>query len=630
MAALARVTGALPGGGEARPGQVEMAEAVAAAVTDKRHLVVQAGTGTGKSLAYLVPAVLSGRRTVVATATKALQDQLAGKDLPFLAEHLGSPFAFSVLKGRANYICLQRIAEIEAAGGADQLALDGLAERAPAEELRRLRAFAATSEVGDRAELDFEPSSSGWAAVSVAARECPGASRCPSGERCFAERARQAAEEADVVVVNTHLYGLHLESGGAVLPEHDVVVIDEAHQLEDTISSTFGLELGEARFAGLARVVGAIIDDPKLLAELEASGSGLTTALADHVGRRLRGALEPEIAEALALARERLERVRAALGAIDDDRAGPDVAARKQRAVKLTGYVTAVVDAAVSVPSTAVAWVEGPDHAPVLKVAPVDVAEVLHELLWSRTTAVLTSATLPPSLPARLGLEAGAFTSLDVGSPFDFEAHALLYCAAHLPDPRTAAYEPAMHDELEALIRAAGGRTLALFTSWRAMDAALEALRDRLPWPVLGQRDLPKPALVERFTADEHTSLFATMGFWQGVDVPGRSLSLVTIDRIPFPRPDEPLLQARRERARADAFRLVDLPRAVTLLAQGAGRLIRSADDRGAVAVLDPRLATNARYRWDIVRALPPMRRTRDRADAEAFLRSLREAPPIP
>jgi len=630
VAALARVTGALPGGGEARPGQVEMAEAVAAAVTDKRHLVVQAGTGTGKSLAYLVPAVLSGRRTVVATATKALQDQLAGKDLPFLAEHLGSPFAFSVLKGRANYICLQRIAEIEAAGGADQLALDGLAERAPAEELRRLRAFAATSEVGDRAELDFEPSSSGWAAVSVAARECPGASRCPSGERCFAERARQAAEEADVVVVNTHLYGLHLESGGAVLPEHDVVVIDEAHQLEDTISSTFGLELGEARFAGLARVVGAIIDDPKLLAELEASGSGLTTALADHVGRRLRGALEPEIAEALALARERLERVRAALGAIDDDRAGPDVAARKQRAVKLTGYVTAVVDAAVSVPSTAVAWVEGPDHAPVLKVAPVDVAEVLHELLWSRTTAVLTSATLPPSLPARLGLEAGAFTSLDVGSPFDFEAHALLYCAAHLPDPRTAAYEPAMHDELEALIRAAGGRTLALFTSWRAMDAALEALRDRLPWPVLGQRDLPKPALVERFTADEHTSLFATMGFWQGVDVPGRSLSLVTIDRIPFPRPDEPLLQARRERARADAFRLVDLPRAVTLLAQGAGRLIRSADDRGAVAVLDPRLATNARYRWDIVRALPPMRRTRDRADAEAFLRSLREAPPIP
>ncbi len=601
-----------------------MAEAVAAAVSSGRHLVVQAGTGTGKSLAYLVPAVLSGKRTVVATATKALQDQLAGKDLPFLAAHLGTPFSFAVLKGRANYVCLQRIAEIDRAAGADQLALDGLADRAPADELRRLRAFASTSEGGDRADLDFEPSPSAWAAVSVAARECPGAARCPSGDRCFAERARQAAEEADVVVVNTHLYGLHLESGGVVLPEHDLVVVDEAHQLEDTISATFGIELGGARFSALARVVAAIIDDPKLVAELEASGTGLTAALAGHVGRRLRGALEPEIADALALARERLERVRAALGAIDDDRAGSDVAARKQRAAKLTGYVTAVVDAAVSVPVTSVAWVEGPEHAPVLRVAPVDVAEVLREVLWTARTAVLTSATLLPSLPTRLGLEAGRFTALDVGSPFDFEANALLYCAAHLPDPRTSAYEAAMHDDLEALITAAGGRTLALFTSWRSLDAALDALRARLPWPVLGQRDLPKPVLVERFSTDEHTSLFATMGFWQGVDVPGPSLSLVTIDRIPFPRPDEPLLQARRERARIDAFRTVDLPRAVTLLAQGAGRLIRSADDRGAVAVLDPRLATNARYRWDIIRALPPMRRTRDRAEAEAFLRALR------
>jgi ATP-dependent DNA helicase DinG len=237
---------------------------------------------------------------------------------------------------------------------------------------------------------------------------------------------------------------------------------------------------------------------------------------------------------------------------------------------------------------------------------------------------VLTSATIPPRLAQRLGIDADTVDQLDAGSPFDYEHNALLYCAAHLPDPRTDRYEEAMHDELTALVTAAGGRTLALFTSWRAMTAAAEALRARVPFRILTQSDLPKPALVAAFTADEATCLFATMGFWQGVDVPGPSLSLVTIDRLPFPRPDEPLLQARRERARADAFAIVDLPRAATLLAQGAGRLVRSTVDRGVVAVLDPRLAT-ARYRWDIVRALPPMRRTKDRAEVEAFLAPARQ-----
>jgi len=211
-----------------------------------------------------------------------------------------------------------------------------------------------------------------------------------------------------------------------------------------------------------------------------------------------------------------------------------------------------------------------------------------------------------------------------VGSPFDYQHQALLYCAAGLPDPRQPTFDEAVHDELAALIEAAGGRTMALFTSYRALHAAVEALRPRLDVPILAQDDLTKAALLGRFTDEPESCLFATMGFWQGVDVPGATLSLVTIDRLPFPRPDDPLLQARRERARADAFRVVDLPRAATLLAQGAGRLIRSTTDRGVVAVLDPRLATNASYRWEIVRALPPMRRTRDRAEAEAFLRALR------
>jgi ATP-dependent DNA helicase DinG len=238
---------------------------------------------------------------------------------------------------------------------------------------------------------------------------------------------------------------------------------------------------------------------------------------------------------------------------------------------------------------------------------------------------VLTSATIPRTLPIRLGLPPDGHEQLDVGSPFDYGANALLYCAAHLPDPRAAGYEAAMHAELEALILAAGGRTLALFTSWRAMDAAVLALRERLPFPVLDQNSLPKPALVKAFSDDPAACLFATMGFWQGVDVRGPTLSLVTIDRLPFPRPDEPLLQARRERAREGAFALVDLPRAATLLAQGAGRLIRSATDRGVVAVFDPRLAT-ARYRWEVINALPPMQRTRERAEVETFLEAIRDA----
>ncbi|MGH9178184.1 MAG: ATP-dependent DNA helicase, partial [Acidimicrobiales bacterium] len=293
-------------------------------------------------------------------------------------------------------------------------------------------------------------------------------------------------------------------------------------------------------------------------------------------------------------------------------------AARKARALQAAGHLASDLQLAGSAPEGHVAWVEGRGGTAVVRMVPVDVGALLAEHLWGDITAILTSATIPPRLSDRLGIDAGARDLLDVGSPFPYQAHALLYCAAHLPDPRHPEHQAALHDELEALVRAAGGRTLALFTSWRAMHAGADALRPRLPWTVLAQGDLPKPALVEAFASDEQSCLFATMGYWQGIDVPGPSLSLVTIDRIPFPRPDEPLLQARRERAGRTAFSVIDLPRAATLLAQGAGRLIRTATDRGVVAVLDPRLAS-AGYRWDLVRALPPMPRTRHRADVEAF-----------
>lgn len=622
--ALAAVVAQLPGGGEPREGQREMAAAVGRTMRDGGHVIVQAGTGTGKSLAYLVPAARAGKKVIVATATKALQDQLAGKDLPFVAEHLDREFSWAVLKGRSNYVCRQRLAEIagtSAKAKGAQFSLDVLAERAPSDELKRIAAWADETPSGDRAELTWEPSVAAWSAVSVGAKECPGSTRCPKGDECFTELARRRAAEADVLVVNLHLYGLDIEAGGVILPEHDVVVIDEAHQLEEIISVTNGLEIGAGRFPAAARAIGAILDDPSLVADVSALGPLWTEALEPLVGQRQRGALPDGVAAVVALAIGRLERGQAALARID---APPDSDARsrKLRAQKQVGALVDELTLVVDIPNIDVAWVEGPAHNPSWRLAPIDVSELLANGRWNQVSAVLTSATIPAGLAERVGLPAD-HDQLDVGSPFDYEHNALLYCAAHLPQPRAAGFDDAVADELEALIGAAGGRTLALFTSWRALEAALATLRQRLDMKLLGQRDLPKPALIAEFLADEATCLFATMGFWQGVDIPGRSLSLLTIDRLPFPRPDDPLLQARRELARQDAFRTVDLPRAATLLAQGAGRLIRTASDRGVVAVLDPRLATNASYRWDIIGALPPMPRTRDRAEAESFLREI-------
>lgn len=617
----------LSGGGEARAGQVDMAEAVAVAISTRKHLAVQAGTGTGKTLAYLVPAVLSGKKTIVATATKALQDQLAGKDLPFLEQHLDQPFTWSVLKGRSNYLCMQRLSELTAKDETgQQLGLDGVAERAPKDELVALARWAVTTDTGDRAELDIEPSEPAWSAVSVSARECPGAARCPSGSVCFAEGARLKAYEADVVVVNLHLYGLDIAAGGMILPEHDVVVIDEAHQLEDIVSATSGVDLTGGRFVDLARRTRGVIADDQLAAGVDDVGRLLSDALRPHRDRRLKGSLPEDLGGTLAVARGRVERVLAAARAVPAD-AKEDIRSRSLRLQQSAAALLEDIGAVEQASSSEVVWVEGSDANPMLRVAPLDVAGLLREALWDKRPAILTSATLPRRLPQRLGVPTEQVTELDVGSPFDYEANALLYCAAHLPDPRSPTYLEAMVQELGELIEAAGGRTLALFTSFRVLDEAAAALQLAVDIPIISQRDLPKARLLERFASEEATCLFATMGFWQGVDIPGAALSLVAIDRLPFARPDEPLLQARREQAGADAFRLIDLPRATTLLAQGAGRLIRSATDHGVVAVLDPRLAT-AGYRWDVVHALPPMRRTRDPLEVRRTLEAIRDEGP--
>lgn len=626
---LHRVVAELPGG-EVREGQVEMAQRVADAIEARRHLVVRAGTGTGKTLGYLVPAILSGQRVVVATATKALQDQLAAKDLPFLQRHLsalGRPFDFAVLKGRSNYVCAQRLAEVCGTGSRDangqQLAMDGLAERADRDEVAAIAKWAATSLVGDRAELDVEPSEATWAAVSTTSRDCPGARRCPRGDLCFAERARDLAAEADVIVVNLHLYGLGLTAGGAIVPDHDLVVIDEAHVLDDVISASCGTEIGPGRFGHLGRLLrGILAEAGSTISDVDSAGTVLSDVLLPHRGQRLAAPLPDEVATTLTTVRERVARAQAALSRLPED-APEDAAARAIRARQAATALIDDLDLAANPSQTDVVWVEGPERAPLLRVAPLDVASLLQTLLWDQRPAVLTSATIAPGLGAQVGLPAESRVAVDVGSPFDYPNNALIYCAAHLPRPTSPAWADAALDEIATLIEAAGGRTLALFTSYKALAHAVEVLGERLAFPILSQGDLPKVRLIERFSAEPETCLFATMSFWQGIDVPGPSLSLVTIDRLPFPRPDEPLLQARRELAGPNAFVTIDVPRAATLLAQGVGRLIRTSTDRGAVAVLDPRLAT-AGYGPKIVAALPKMRRTRAQADIVAFLRSLR------
>lgn len=659
-AALARAAADLPGH-EDRPEQLAMAEAVASAIRRQRHLVVQAGTGTGKSLAYLVPALALGTRVVVATATKALQDQLAHRDLPRLSRSLGVRFQFSVLKGRSNYVCAQRVRELS--GGGQQLMIGEEGPGGPAANLGQLGreihrlvtwatagprgggggAAAGGAVAGDRAQLAWEPSEPAWAQVSTGWRECPGASQCPSGTDCFAEAARRRASESDVVVVNTHLYATSLAIKEAeLLPPHDLVVFDEAHELEDIASAAFGFDFNHGRLVGLARLARPLVADSSVVAGIEGTALLLVRALLPYRDQALPRPLDDDLARVVNLVRESANRLleelrkagRQAAARPDHDRGGAPAVdqpgsggqARSQRAQKAASHLVEEANELLELPESQIAWVEGPEHSPVLRVAPINVGAALVERLWrgeGAPTAVLTSATIPPGLGERLGLAAGEFDELDVGSPFCYAEQALLYCPLHLPDPRAADFEAAMQDELVALIEAAQGRALALFTSWRAMQAAADAVRRRVPWTVLTQSDLPKPKLVAEFSADEHSCLFATMGFWQGVDVPGPSLSLVTIDRLPFPRPDDPLLRARRAVLGPRAFELIDVPRAATLLAQGAGRLVRSREDRGVVAVLDRRLG-KARYRWELVKALPPMRRTRSRTEVEAFLASLR------
>ena len=604
---------------EDRQGQDEMAVLVGRALRNDRHLIVQAGTGTGKTLGYLVPAVKSGRRVVVSTVTKALQDQLSQNDLPLLAtainDTLDHPLTWTVLKGRSNYLCKQRIAEL-ADRTQSRLELGEVSTKTKA-DVKKLVDWSENTETGDEGELDWQPLRQAWSMVSVTSEECPGASRCPQGESCFAERARALAQTSDIVVVNGWLYALDINAEGTIIGEHDVVIFDEAHELEDVVSDSSGLALSPSRITGVAASIRAIIREDAISGNFAKSANRLREQLAPLINQRVALPLAGESREILNELRGRVNEALESLRTIatSDDSAKQ----RKLRAQSLCTRLIGDLDLALQDRTGYVAYVSGTTERCSLEMRPLDVGPALYESVWSQRTAILTSATIPTNLPARVGLPAEKFDVHNVASPFDYERNSLLYCAAHLPDPALGNRDKAVHTEIEQLIVAAGGRTLALFTSYARLNAAYDDLSDRLDFEILKQDDLPKMELLRKFAANEMTCLFATQSFFQGVDVPGSTLSLVIIDRLPFPVPTDPLMSARREVHGKSAFTAIDIPIVATKLAQASGRLIRTQTDMGVVAVLDPRLVTKG-YGKTIISMLPPMEFTKSSARAQEFL----------
>ena len=639
-------------GGTQRPGQVQMAEAVAHAFATGEHLAVQAGTGTGKSLAYLVPAISRALTeetpVVVSTATIALQRQLVDRDLPRLVDAIADELPrrprFALLKGRRNYLCLNKVhngATDEAADVPQEELFSPVAASALGRDVARLTTWASETETGDRDELSPGVPERSWSQVSVSARECLGVARCQFGTDCFTEKARAEAGRADVVVTNHALLAIDAIAEASVLPEHHLLVIDEAHELVDRVTSAATAELTPATLGVATRRVARLVE-PELSSRLEAAVATFSAAIYDTAPGRL-DYLDDELKTYLTALRDAAA---AARSGIDPAPADPKAAAARTEAIAALSDIADTAARALdsfgpAIPDrTDVVWLDHEEQRgsgatgprPVLRVAPLSVAALLRSRLFDTATTVLTSATLTvggtfDAMASAWGLADGpGWQGLDVGSPFDHAKAGILYIAAHLPPPgRDGAGADDQLDEIAELIEACGGRTLGLFSSMRAAKAAAEAMRERLGTPVLCQGDDGTAALVERFAADPQTSLFGTLSLWQGVDVPGPSCSLVIIDRIPFPRPDDPLLTARQRAVAArggNGFMTVAAGHAALLLAQGAGRLLRRIDDRGVVAILDSRIAT-ARYGGYLRASLPPFWATTDPAVVREVLQRL-------
>ncbi|GAA3485978.1 MULTISPECIES: ATP-dependent DNA helicase [Streptomyces] len=634
-------------GGVERPGQVTMAQAVADAVDDNSHLLVQAGTGTGKSLGYLVPALAHGERVVVATATLALQRQLVERDLPRTVEALKPLLRrtpqFAMLKGRSNYLCLHRLHE-----GAPQDEEDGLFNPIESYEssgpssklgkdLLRMRDWADETETGDRDDLTPGVSDKAWGQVSVSSRECLGASKCAYGAECFAEAARERSKLADVVVTNHALLAIDAIEGAPVLPQHEVLIVDEAHELVSRVTGVATGELTPSQVTRAVKRASKIVNEKAADALLTASDS-----FERVMELALPGRLEeiPEdLGYALMALRDAARTVISALGSTKDRSVTDEDAVRKQ-ALAMVENIHGVAERIANGSEYDVVWFERNERygTASLRVAPLSVSGLLREKLFTERSVILTSATLKlggdfNGVGASLGLapegrhgeDFPEWKGLDVGSPFDYPKQGILYVAKHLARPTRDSGREDMLDELAELIEAAGGRTLGLFSSMKAAQTAAEALRERLDLPILLQGEDTLGELIKGFAADPRTCLFGTLSLWQGVDVPGPSCQLVVMDKIPFPRPDDPLMSARQKAVEdngGNGFMAVAATHAALLMAQGAGRLVRATGDKGVVAVLDQRLAT-ARYGSYLKASMPDFWYTVDRNQVRRSLAAI-------
>ena len=633
-------------GGARRDGQMKMANAVTRALESERHLAVQAGTGTGKSLAYLVPAIRhaqnSGHTVIVSTATLALQRQLVERDLPRLADALEAVMevkpTFAIMKGRSNYLCMNKVARAEELAAEDALMEEQEVSRM-GRHIQRIYKWADETESGDRDDLDPGVPDLAWRQVSVTSAECLGASRCPHGEECFAEAARRKAADVNIVVTNHALLAIDAVSDINILPEHEVVIIDEAHELDGRITSVSTAEItGRAikMAANRAKSLGAQGKDQRLsqMADefvmlLGEFPPGRWIDMPDNAKQQLTalGDTLRDCKEAIARAPE---------GEQAND---PETFAERQNLanhlVTMSEAVARILDVfATGDPSAQedVVWVERDERSMIdtLAVAALSIAGMLHEKLFGEQTVVLTSATLAlggrfDAMAAQWGMPKGTWDSLDAGTPFNPAEKGILYVAKHLPQPGRDGLATETLEEMRELIMAAGGRTLGLFSSRRAADQAAQELKAKLPFDIYVQGEDSIGALVEKFSKNENSCLFGTLTLWQGVDVPGPSCSLVLIDRIPFPRPDNPLMQARTEAAQAagrSGFMEVSATHAALLMAQGAGRLLRSINDRGVVAVLDSRLETK-RYGGFLKASMPHFWTTTDSETVKAALKRL-------